>query len=105
MALWPELESNITSCRTCPRLVAWREAGGRPGRARQASHASGVEAGRSQPKRRLLCFVPRDRTPHSYLETHHDDAFRPLQAEIIASLLAGRDALAVMPTGSGKSLY
>ena len=32
------------------------------------------------------------------------DAFRPLQAEIIANLLAGRDALAVMPTGSGKSL-
>jgi ATP-dependent DNA helicase RecQ len=32
------------------------------------------------------------------------DAFRPLQAEIIASLLAGHDALAVMPTGSGKSL-
>jgi ATP-dependent DNA helicase RecQ len=27
-----------------------------------------------------------------------------LQAEIIAGLLAGRDALAVMPTGSGKSL-
>ena len=32
------------------------------------------------------------------------DAFRPLQAEIIANLLAGRDTLAVMPTGSGKSL-
>jgi len=32
------------------------------------------------------------------------DAFRPLQAEIIENLLAGRDALAVMPTGSGKSL-
>ncbi len=32
------------------------------------------------------------------------DAFRPLQAEIIANILAGRDTLAVMPTGSGKSL-
>ncbi len=32
------------------------------------------------------------------------DTFRPLQAEIIANLLAGRDSLAVMPTGSGKSL-
>ena len=32
------------------------------------------------------------------------DDFRPLQAEIIASLLAGQDTLAVMPTGSGKSI-
>ena len=32
------------------------------------------------------------------------DTFRPLQAEIINTVLAGRDTLAVMPTGSGKSL-
>ncbi|MCI0398536.1 MAG: DNA helicase RecQ [Chloroflexi bacterium] len=32
------------------------------------------------------------------------DAFRPLQAEIIRNLLEKRDSLAVMPTGSGKSL-
>jgi ATP-dependent DNA helicase RecQ len=31
-------------------------------------------------------------------------AFRPGQAEVIAALLAGRSALAVFPTGSGKSL-
>ena len=30
--------------------------------------------------------------------------FRPGQAEIIAALLAGQDAIAVLPTGSGKSL-
>src|SRR5437879_9980808 len=30
--------------------------------------------------------------------------FRPGQAEIIAAVMAGRDVLAVMPTGSGKSL-
>ena len=32
------------------------------------------------------------------------DGFRPGQAEVIASLMAGRSALAVMPTGAGKSL-
>ncbi len=32
------------------------------------------------------------------------DAFRPLQAEIVANILARRDTLGVMPTGSGKSL-
>ena len=32
------------------------------------------------------------------------DAFRPLQAEVIADVLARRDTLAIMPTGSGKSL-
>src|SRR5512133_2883344 len=32
------------------------------------------------------------------------DSFRSLQAEIVANLLAKRDTLAIMPTGSGKSL-
>ncbi len=32
------------------------------------------------------------------------DSFRPGQAEIVEAVLAGRDVLAVMPTGSGKSL-
>src|SRR5581483_3405444 len=32
------------------------------------------------------------------------DAFRPLQAEIVADALAGRDVLALLPTGGGKSL-
>ena len=32
------------------------------------------------------------------------DAFRPLQQDIIESVLAGRDTLGLMPTGGGKSI-
>ncbi|MEY3249861.1 MAG: hypothetical protein RL742_1904, partial [Bacteroidota bacterium] len=32
------------------------------------------------------------------------DAFRPMQAEIIQTVYEGGDALALMPTGGGKSL-
>ncbi|MDZ4137082.1 MAG: DEAD/DEAH box helicase, partial [Paracoccaceae bacterium] len=32
------------------------------------------------------------------------DGFRPGQAEIVEAVLAGRNTLAIMPTGGGKSL-
>lgn len=32
------------------------------------------------------------------------DSFRPLQKEIIAASLAGRDSVAILPTGAGKSI-
>jgi ATP-dependent DNA helicase RecQ len=41
----------------------------------------------------------------SCLRTHFGhQAFRPGQEQIVAAVLGGRDVLAVMPTGSGKSL-
>lgn len=44
-------------------------------------------------------------TPESVLKSvfGYDD-FRPLQREVIGDVLAGRDCLAVLPTGGGKSL-
>ena len=44
-------------------------------------------------------------TKEEILKTYYGyDAFRPGQEAMIDALLAGRDALAIMPTGAGKSV-
>lgn len=44
-------------------------------------------------------------SPQEVLKTYYGyDTFRPLQAEIVDSVLAGNDTLAILPTGGGKSL-
>ena len=49
---------------------------------------------------------PRDLAParERLREVFGYDEFRPGQAEVVASVLGGRDTLAVLPTGGGKSL-
>ena len=48
---------------------------------------------------------PASGTPETVLKSVFGfDAFRPGQEGIIAELMAGKNVLAVMPTGAGKSL-
>ncbi|MBL8674746.1 MAG: RecQ family ATP-dependent DNA helicase, partial [Rhodospirillales bacterium] len=52
----------------------------------------------------VLTPVPSDRARERLKTVFGFDEFRPGQEEILRAVLAGEDVLAVMPTGSGKSL-
>ena len=44
-------------------------------------------------------------TPNQILKAYWGhDTFRPLQEDIINKILEGKDALAILPTGGGKSI-
>ena len=46
-----------------------------------------------------------NRSPHQILKEYWGfDEFRPMQEEIIQSVLKGNDSLAILPTGGGKSI-
>jgi ATP-dependent DNA helicase RecQ len=62
------------------------------------------DAPASDPAHVAALPVDLDRARGLLKEVFGYDDFRPLQARIIASVLARQDTLAIMPTGSGKSI-
>ncbi|RRA50222.1 RecQ family ATP-dependent DNA helicase [Acidipila sp. EB88] len=48
--------------------------------------------------------IPWDRVRREALRRFHVEALRPGQREVLEAVFAGKDVLALMPTGSGKSL-
>jgi ATP-dependent DNA helicase RecQ len=53
---------------------------------------------------RTIGMTPDDTLDRVLRERFGHDAFRPGQREIVQAILAGRDAIAVLPTGGGKSV-
>lgn len=60
--------------------------------------------GRKRRRRRRRHVGPRDEVLVELRSFFHIQNFRPKQRDVIAAILDGRDTVAIMPTGSGKSL-
>jgi ATP-dependent DNA helicase RecQ len=69
-----------------------------------AGAASGAASAGAAPAASPLPAASLDEARRVLGDTFGFRDFRPLQEEIIAAVLAGRDCLAVLPTGAGKSL-
>ena len=53
----------------------------------------------------MLLQISDQMTPHEILKEYWGyDSFRPKQEEIVRTALEGRDVLAILPTGGGKSV-
>ena len=119
-----EIPAKGAAARLARTLVAAGSTGCRAALLRAAFRLDSASSGKAQPVR-LQATGVRERQPENGARRRHSrpdstagmeearrtlrrvfgyDDFRPLQEEIIQHLLEGRDGLAVMPTGSGKSL-
>ena len=53
----------------------------------------------------MYATLIQDMTPSEVLKKYWGyDSFRPMQEDIVSSALEGRDTLAILPTGGGKSI-
>ena len=50
-------------------------------------------------------MTPMDAARAALKEVFGYDDFRPGQEDAVAAILRGRDVMAVMPTGAGKSIF